>query len=402
MVINNWNSFPQLKNNELRSLLLHELMHGLGFISNLSLLKLDNDTTDVDVEKYIADPMIYEEGDVYAIFTNPILNFSDHLKDINDITEYIDQLKQTEITQFYPLSIFDKNFVSLETGERLFDRLPFFYEEINQKCLPNDGTSMLYTKLTNKFGKDCIEKLGKETQDGVTSIAKNYFFKANTIGILTTDGEIVPIQTVDGVFFPGSSINHPRSTYVEKFYFDLYKQNYTEEVVATFDMEEVAKGLLALNKETIAKYYDGNFMLYMSDIDNLTVEEMLETVAKDNKYGLIGDGIFKVMTTLGWTEKGEPRIEEVFTVDESLYIPEAKAFENLMMRKFDLLMNQDTEIDLPATTVTIPEEEKPTSVLNEVETPLPDDTELEIEIEDSIMDTPMEESDSDSDIEEQS
>ena len=42
MVINNCITFEEGKNNELRSLLIHEMLHGLGFTSLITIKQLSN------------------------------------------------------------------------------------------------------------------------------------------------------------------------------------------------------------------------------------------------------------------------------------------------------------------------------------------------------------------------
>jgi len=49
MVINNWNTFVEEKNNELCNLLIHEMLHGLGFTSLITVKRLSsNDAFNFD------------------------------------------------------------------------------------------------------------------------------------------------------------------------------------------------------------------------------------------------------------------------------------------------------------------------------------------------------------------
>jgi len=58
-----------------------------------------------------------------------------------------------------------------------------------------------------------------------------------------------------------------------------------------------------VKEDYILKYYDDNYVMYMTDEDDFTVEEMLEKLPNNKKHLLIGNGIIKIMTTLGWTQK---------------------------------------------------------------------------------------------------
>ena len=49
MVINNWNTFVEEKNNELCNLLIHKMLHGLGFTSLITVKRLSsNDAFNFD------------------------------------------------------------------------------------------------------------------------------------------------------------------------------------------------------------------------------------------------------------------------------------------------------------------------------------------------------------------
>jgi len=390
MIINNSTS-KYNEDRELRPLLIHEMLHGLGFLSQIELKKLDNDET---IKFLDLDPIVKEENSQYSVYPNYFPSYSNKLSEISNGQEYMDELNNSKVLKFNPLSVYDKNIVSLKTGEKIFENLQSFYKEINDKCLPKDGLE--FKNINNKFYKECFEKLNIDTQNNITHVVEDYYYKGNSLGILTKDGDVVPIQTLEGRFLLGSSIHHPRSSIIEEYYNAIVIKNDASEFVDLID-SKTGK----LTNQAAKEKYDGNFVLYYVGFDDLTFEEKLEVAAKNNnKYGLIGDGIVKVLKTLGWTVKGEKRSDDIYYVDEGFNIPESSAFEYYFMKKNNALRN-DSNTD--SITVSIPEE-KPSTVVNETETPLHtdsinQDTEVEVDVE--VTSSPNDESDSDSDIEEQ-
>jgi len=140
-----------------------------------------------------------------------------------------------------------------------------------------------------------------------------------------------------------------------------------------------------VKKEAILKYYDDNFIMYFSDDVDYTIEEMMEYFPNNKKHPLIGDGIVKIMTTMGWTEKGENRSNDIYRCIESIDIPESRAFQYMYRQRYEI-SNQD-HIETESTTVYIPLEEP---------TPF-DEYDIEVDVDDHLL--PDQESDSDSDSE---
>jgi len=377
MIINNCNSVPEFKNNEIRSILIHETLHGLGFESLHSISKIDdNDTFNIDdPEDFL---LLFNKTENYAVFPYTVPIFSEKLLKITDKEEYINQLFNTEISKFMPFSIFDKNLVSLTSGKKLFENLEFYYKEINEKCLSKQDFPLLMKTATNKYLKDCLEKLSPETQEIVTSVVKDNYFKSHTLGILTKDGDVVPLQTMDGKYLPGSSVSHINNPLLDSLISQISEN---PDAATEFIDENTGK----VKKEAIIKYYDDNYVLYYSDWDDFTVEEMLELLPNNPKHPLIGDGIVKIMKTLGWKEKGEKRSNEMYYLDETINIPEAKSFEYLYMRKYKIsdhgasLTNDiEVETDFPTEEeITLPvHEEDITFPTGEEETIMTEDEDI--------------------------
>jgi len=61
------------------------------------------------------------------------------------------------------------------------------------------------------------------------------------------------------------------------------------------------------------RYYDDNYILYLTTGADISVEEMMEHYPNNNnnnkKHPIIGNGIVKIKKTLGWTEKGKKKVK---------------------------------------------------------------------------------------------
>ncbi len=363
LVINNCNSMPEYRDNELRSILIHELLHGLGFMSLTSVIELKND------DGYSIDSagisLEFDMNKKYAIFPNSMLSLNEKLLEITEEEEYMNQLYDSNSSKPLPFSVFDKNIVSLESGKKIFDDLKSYYKEVNEKCLPKDGS-------TNKYSSDCFKKLSAKTQKTITNIIKENYFILHTLGILTVDGNVVPLQTMNGTYSSISSVSHPNNPLIDEIYSvpEEERQNFLNEII------DFTIG--TLKKEALIKYYDDNYVLYYFDNDNLTVEEMIELLPNNPTHPLIGDGIFNVMKTLGWNGKGDKKSNKIYYLDETFDIPEANSFEYVLKKKYEISHHNKT----PSTeTETEIENEKPTSTVDEMETTLPDESSSEVEVD---------------------
>jgi len=371
MIINNWNSVPENQNKELRDLLTHEIFHGLGFTSLAKASELKSN----DVLS-ISDPsgMIpFNEAAKYAIFPYVLPSFSEKLMEITDIFEYMEKLPNSEISQFLPFSVFDKNIVSLKTGEKIFDKLQSYHKEVSEKCL--DGTPLSLIDLNDEYRSDCFSKLSNKTQEIITNIVKENYFEHHTLGILTSDGERVPLQTMDGMYNPESSVCHITNPLYDKSY-DLMREG-------NFDsLNEIASNTTGtFKREAILKYYDDNYLLYFSDEDGFTVEELLNLLPNDKKHPLVGNGIIKIMKTLGWTEKGKKKSNKTYYLDKSFNIPEANGFEYNSKIPFDIFINNfipPTDFEIPSA---LAMEEEPTPTENEIDLPLEDEIDSDFELD---------------------
>jgi len=329
LVINNCNSLPQYKNNEIRSIMTHEIFHGLGFVSIATISKL-TEGNEKAVNKN--GEILFKENDQYTILPRIVPAYSKKVMQITDEREYMNEILNTPVNTFTPFSVFDKYIVSTKTGERVFKDIPFFYREANKRCLPKDGSTLLLRNASDKYLSDCYKKLTPKTQQIITNITKDNFFDIDTLGIKTVDGEVVTLQTMYGRYIPGSSVSHMNNPLYDEYYTRI--KNYGKKSEEVKEMFDPIKKTFKL--DYILKYYDENFILYFSDEDDFTVEQMLEKLPINQKHPLIGEGIVKIMKTIGWTGKGMKRNTKLHFVDETLNFPDSKGYEYLYKRKYEI------------------------------------------------------------------
>jgi len=365
MLINTNSSTQQSNYADLRSLVTHEIFHGLGFYSLTAVAKL----TEGDANS-AGNPGVYELNgtDKYAIFPYTVPSFNESLSEITNVEDYMTQLYDSEISKFMPFSVFDKNIISLASGEKLFDDLKFYYKEVNQKCSPKDGSPLLLKESTIQSLNDCFESLSPETQEAITRIIEDNYFKSHAVGILTKDGDAIPLQTGDGTYSPGSSVSHTNNP----IYDEITKALVEGRMEYLFSLYDQTTG--KFSREAVSEFYDENYLLYAAQENDLTVEEMMEFLPNNQDHPLIGDGIVKIMKTLGWTEKGKRRSHKTYYLDESLDIPEATNFQYRTKKFSEILKNEAllNKFEIETTNVSIMEEE-PTSPVDEEEETFPAD-----------------------------
>jgi len=330
LVINNCNSLPQYKSNEVRSIMTHEILHGLGFIS-IALIGIVTNNDEVKSEDKNGE-ILFNENEQYTILPHVVPSYSKKLMEITDEKEYSSEILNTQIKTFTPFSVFDKYLVSTKTGERVLKDIQFFYREANEKCFPKDGSPLLLKVASDKYLSNCFKHLTPDTQEIITRITKDYFFDIETLGIETISGEIVTLQTMFGKYIPGSSVSHMNNPLYSEYYKKIKENGKNSESVK----EMLDPDTKSFKIENILKYYDENYILYFSDEVDFTVEQMLEKFPNNQKYPLIGDGIVKIMKTIGWTEKGKKRNNKIHYVDETLRLPNSKGYEYLYKRKYEL------------------------------------------------------------------
>ncbi|ORX78625.1 hypothetical protein BCR32DRAFT_269958 [Anaeromyces robustus] len=334
MIFNNLKSNPQalkiFNRKKYSRIIIHEIIHAFGFTNNEILHELKN--TDEPLSLLLS-PIIYDEekqaADSVKFVPKIILSFPwELLKQSNNINEYIQNLSNSKFLMFSPLSIFTKNIVDINTKEYLFKNLSLLHKEFN--CFDNDNdndnNNILMNNLIEKKYFQCYEQLSEKTKKLVTKIAKDYFLKEKSIGFLINENHVIPLQTFNEIFYPGSSVIH----------IDFEKNN---------EIPDDDDTSFLLNKDNIKYYYKEDTLLYYTQSDNVTNEEFLEIVGKNNKYGLIGPGIIEILKTMGWTEKGESRSSyDIYYVDNDYIFPEQNTFKYITI-KYNKLFNEAQKIN---------------------------------------------------------
>jgi len=238
--------------------LIREILHGMGMITSGDL---------VNSNSYY----LYED-DFYAPQRAPIISFDD--SDINGV--YV------KFEKFYPISIFEKYIVTQN------DPNNYIFNDLNDMYMVRfPKQSYNFMNATEEEEKqsllDSYEPFRSSSYyEPARKIAQLYKQKG-TVGFKTVDGTIVPLQTFDDEYIKSSSIIH----------IDIPKMsNYS-----FYDYDP-------FNKKEIQTYLNEDFILNYTYMFAYDVDTILSIVGKNNKHGFLSPNIIKILTTLGWTEKG--------------------------------------------------------------------------------------------------
>jgi len=386
----------------------HEIIHGMGFIAT-NFLHEFNITSEVPYGDLKSTNITEKSSrDKISLAPLPIIDYNtDILSTAKDIDDLNKGIFSSPIKGFYPLSIFEKYIVDINTKEKIFENLGSLYKEVQDKCLPNG--SVFYSELIEKNMFECYQNLSDETKLSLASITDHYL-KTKSIGILTKNGNVEPLQTFDNFYTFGSSVVHPDF----KKYPDLLSYLYTDE-------ELVIKYLNAdfYNDTYVQQFIDGEYVMYFGIDDNISIDMYKRNIK--NKHGLIGQGIVEILKTLGWTEKGEQRSNDLYYVDESIVFPTTEVIRDIAFARqrdpssisldtpdidpspVETEVPTETQVPIGTSTVVEIETQVPagTSTVVEIETPTPsiddNDSMDEVEVKDSDIEKVNEDSDSDED-----
>jgi len=328
LLVNNCKSMPESRNNEYGTIMIHEILHGLGLTSLASVKELyNNKNTDNDKKNQF---LLFNKSNQYFFSPREIYSYSKNIMEATNENEYLKLSNNTKITGFKPFSVFDKHLVSIKSGERIFKDLQFYYKEANKNCLPENGSPLLKKDITNEYLSGCFKKFNSKTQNIVIRTTREYYFDYHTLGIKTIDGSIVPLQTFNGEYKYGSSVCHLTNPL-----YDEYLKRVKKFGENSASVKELKTSSGSFKKEAILKYYDDNYVMYVSDEDNFTIKEMLKILPNNQKHPLIGNGIIKIMATLGWTVKGTKRNSKIHYIDDTLHLPEANSI-HCMNKEYEL------------------------------------------------------------------
>jgi len=274
-------------------IILHEIIHGLGFIGLGGIKNFNKNMADVtsqsELEQYYMESMY---------FPTRLSGIDSESIDNATTIEELDAMDYN-MQSYAPLTIYQKHLVDLNTNERIFDNISFIYRDLNV-CFDRFKDQHM---STNQILPICAEELDSETKKKLNEIVVNYYVKNKSTGILTVDNTTMPVQTFDFGFSNASSISHTNSKYID-ITLEYEKNNQAVPDEYSYVTEQNGEELL---DEDFLMYYHGTFV---------SREYLLNTVAKNNKHGLIGPGIVSTLKTLGWTEKGEPFSNDLYYVED--------------------------------------------------------------------------------------
>jgi len=349
------------------TVILHEIIHGLGFISTGTLNNFDSDASTITTPEQLFE---YFAGSSFMpnILTGIDSDEVDNANTLEDLSKI-----NLQYDSFIPLSIYQKYLIDLDTKERIFKDLGFVYEKFNNCIESLDQYETFHDTV-----KNCVKNFDTETKDLLKKIATDYYLKHQSAGFLTTDNLIMPIQTFDNEFNTASSISHNDS----KFYHTIMEMM-NNNIEITPDYYDVTEK----NAEEVL---DEDFLMYFHTL-MVSREFLLKTVAKNNKHGLIGPKIVSALKTIGWTEKGEKSSDDIYYIDDD-NIPE----QNSMKLSYKMyLLSQENSIEPPIESPSAePSIESPTveapiespTVEPSIETPTFDPNESDSDDEDVVFD----------------
>jgi len=331
------------------TVILHEIIHGLGFIGTGTLYNFESDASTLTTPEQILEHLAGS-----SFMPNILTGIdSDEIDNANTL-EDLDKIN-LQFDSFTPLSIYQKYLIDLDTNEKIFKDLGFVHEEFNNCIESFDQYETLFDAINN-----CVSKFDKETKDLLKKIATDYYLKHQSTGFLTADNLIMPIQTFDNDFSPASSISHNDSKYYHTL-IEMMNNNI-----------EITPDYYDVTEKNAEEVLDEDFLMYYHTV-MVSREFLLKTVAKNNKHGLIGPKIVSALKTIGWTEKGEKSSDKIYYIDDD-NIPEQN---NMRLSYKKYILSQENSIEPPI--------ESPT-VEPSVETPTFDPNESDSDNEDDVFD----------------
>jgi len=244
----------------------HEIIHGLGFMGN-----------GVVVGKSIGIPNIKDE-----IFS-PYVYY--------DIEKIAKNTYNYNLLGFLPFTVFEKHIVAIEDQDNYLYRTgydEFFNNSVNITSYSLDFNSSteeqfsVLSKIYSEIFKD------NEYLDKYRKITKLYFIH-DSIGFKSSDGEVITLQTFNDVYSSSSSGNH---------------------MAVPFKCE----ALNTCHTDNINDY-DNDYLMYYSFPFQFKASDMLKKFK--NEYGIIGPKLMKILTTIGWTEKGKESDNKVYYVSNN-------------------------------------------------------------------------------------
>lgn len=239
----------------------HEIIHGLGFFHQAAPLSI-----------YLNNLKNYFEND----FVMPPISSKEEVKNGK---------KKIHYDGWTPFSVFDKYVVGVsQPNDYIYKKLLKFYEhEIDFYLDETNPTQAEAEKFMSTF-QSFVEDTEAYT-NGVE--AAKLFTTLKAVGFKTSSGDIVPLQTFDGVYESASSISH---------------------ISVPFDCASSSRCSLSNFSGDIGEEY----LMFFTIIGAYSTEFLIDNFSQGSKYGIIGPQLLSVLTTMGWTEKNTSKKEDKF------------------------------------------------------------------------------------------
>jgi len=198
-----------------------------------------------------------------------------------------------DIKSFLPPSVYEKNFVDLkkmiENEGKLTENYYFFNESYYGAFRDFPLNMYIYQPTLDESEKRAYQQFNESLHhwEGY-SIAKNFYkagSTANSVGFLTNKGEVIKLQTYDNEY--SGDLSHISTPYFCESRNKCSIEDETDHHLLPYGPNFVM----------LSKYY----------LMGLSAEEKIQLIAPNNTYGLLGDNIVHMLTTMGWTEKGHER-----------------------------------------------------------------------------------------------
>jgi len=253
--------------------LAREILHGMGI------------TTSGDLANSNGYEQLFSE-DFYAPQRHPSIKVTD---DIDGIF--------VKFEKFYPLSIYEKYIVTQSNPndyifQNLTDMYKVPYPPQEYYKFMNDTEELDKTYLKESYQ----QFVSSSFYEPAKRIAQLYKQKGS-VGFKAADGSVIPLQTFNGDYYKSVSVNHIDIPKMSTYFFYDYDP---------------------FNKNEIKNYLNEDFILNYTYMFMYKLKTIKSIVGKDNKYGIFGPGVIKILTTLGWKLKDDKKSKNDPTISANL------------------------------------------------------------------------------------
>jgi len=249
--------------NNIQPTVVHELLHGLGFTSNLKLVK---------------------NGNIGDRFDNYGSNY--YMPKITIVDD--NNLGKSTVKGFLPLNMWEKNFVDFaDQSKYYFDNVSF--NNICENVLEYDIHDPIYASEKAKLKEFSLEldQWGGMKQ-GINFYERSH--KSLTVGFKTHDGRVIPVCTYDNA--EDSELCHLTSPNI------INKSKHDDDWENSIDQ---------------------NFVLYPINLHpELSNEEKISRYGNGKTIGLLSEDIISILETMGYQRKGTSPSNIIYQVQTNI------------------------------------------------------------------------------------